>query len=1531
MERVKIIYVVDPFSRRKNVVKYEEYKPLAPALEYVPKDVDVVIALNGKVLSNDELLEPIPMEAELVVTPIVEGGHHGGAKNILKAVASIAVMVASVLIPPALGYSLTTLAGIAMSAGIAIGGSMLVNAIFPAPKIDLPKIGDFGGLSKETYGWEGIRSAVKQGTPIPVLYGKRKVGGNVISLSTYMYGQKQYLTMLLALTGHKVGSISDIEINNQPITNYHDVQYDTRLGTLTQTPIGFITESDTVNVEGQVLKQNTPVTVQTQGTAVEGLRINFLFPYGIFYANDKGGFDSRSVEIKIEYAPVGGSFVEWTVKYTAAQAKPLRYSEEITGLSPGQYQIRLTRLTKDNTNTRQEDEVKLESFSEVIFDKLAYPHTSLLGIKALATDQLSGSMPNVTCMVDRGNFDANNDFGVHTNLDGKPSSNPAWAVADLLTNKAYGGNYDLDWDAFNEWATFCSNNGYEVNIYFDSMINIWDAALQIARESKGILKIEGTKISVTIDDVGEPVQLFTVANIIEGSFKEHFLPLESRANCVEVTFFNEDHNYQREQFTLYLEDWNDEKEIKTDITLYGITNYQKAYEHARYMLNYNKYLTRAGEFDADIDAIACTVGDIVKLQYDVPNWGYGGRIVSADANGVILDQEITFEDGKSYKIVWRLQNDQQVEKEWTQSGTTTTNHIPLTLSDDEIPQQYDVYAVGETNFPYKLVRITGIDRKDDLTRHITWIEYNPSIYTDIPTPASLPDYNLDLSAKNLTVQQATYPKPTGDESGFHLNWSSNPTVLRWRIYYKIANPEGYGEHEYGYTFYGSDDYFDKWHFYQETSDTTIDVVFDNLYYTKYTFSVCGIGLTGVQNPDEGSQISIVPVTLNRKKPFFPSGATVSGTFTDKIHLTWTPAITTALNHYEVSYSENGVSKTVNVTTNSFTLSNPKQVSYTFDIVAIDRWGQPSEPITYTIDCPKPYFPESAVINGGFNCQIELIWTPVVTNYLDHYEVEYVESGSSKTVHSDNPYITIENPVQRSYSFTIIAIDRWGQSSNVLYYSIENAVPPTPSQPTLEAYFKTIKVSWQPINLPDIIGYNIYAGKETDESYKLEKVAFVQATDYKLKCDTGETWHVAISAVDCLGEGQISQEAVTTSITTDIKDYNLDLPLTKDIVFSVSNGQVAWTSGTLNYKGIVYDIPSGSTSYKYIWWSLTNPNEFQASNDKPILSRDIWLIAYFDGSNVYPATQNKIQHAGILQASSITADLIGVGQIRTEHLLAEAVTSEKIATFTITSDKFVSPLYGDLNQAMFYVKTVLSSGAEYKHEVTKTDLTGGTSVNCDATTHADYLSSLRAMTMTKWDDQGAVWDSGNWDIPIQTQCSWESAVLDMGQVFDLMMMFSFMVFSEDNYTVSVKGIYSSDNVNWGINDALNDGNWEDYKIVQAGDTYQASGTIHTFRYFKIQVNFNLANDLKRLILFNLHFYGNVINVFGFRRNVSVASGGTTFSLQGFRTIPSITVTPIGSNPLIPVILQQSTDSVVIKLFDLNGNDVGGNCNLTIIGA
>lgn len=1241
MEQVKVTRVVNPISNR-SIVEYVPYKPLIKVNDFLKEDdKDVVVAVNGNVISKEEYDCILPLEAEIIIVPIIEGGGGGGGgKDVVRAIASIAVLVAAIAAPYVIpGLVQGTLTASLVSAGIAIGGSMLVNALFPVPKSDMPELEDMG-MSEQTYGWQGIQSAVKQGNPIPVLYGKRRVGGNVIALSTILNGQKQYLNMEVAVAGHQVASISDVQINGQPSTNYHDITLSTRLGTNDQTPIPFMNKNETAHASGSALKYNVPVEVETTGDAIEGLKVNFMFPQGIFYSNDVGGLDARTVEIKIEYAKWNGSswdsYVAWkTASYSAAQASALRYSEEKEGLAAGKYKIRLTRLTADNTNSRQRDEVKLESFSEIIYDSYAYPCTALVGIQALATDQLSGNLPNITSLVDRGNF-ASTDIGVHTDLHGKPSSNPAWAVYDILTNTSYGGDYVIDLSSFTAWADFCTTNGYKCNTYFDGSLSVWDAALRIAREAKGILKIEGTKVGVQIDQADTPFQLFNVANIIEDTFKEHFLPLEGRANCAEVTFWNEEHDYQREQFMVYLSDWNTETEIKKSITLYTITKYDEAAKHAQYMLNYNKYLTRTGEFDADIDAISCTVGDVIKFQHDVPQWGEGGRIKSATTTQVVLDKELTFEDTKEYKIVWRLQDDRQVEKTWTQSGTVTTDTIPLTIDIGDVPSKYDIYAVGLSSFPYKLVRIVSIDKQDDLRRHISWIEYNPSIYTDIPSFPALPTPSYDLSAHDLTVEQGTHASPSGDKDVFKLFWRGSGDVLRWKVYYKYFGDLGFGLEEFGETNFGSPDITDRWHYYGDTHSNSMDVIFDNAYYEKYTFAVCGVALYGEESPDEASQVSII-TSSSLQKPFFPDGAAITSTFDTKLHIWWTKAICSAISHYEVSYTENGTNKTVSVETNELIINQPSQRDYSFSIVAVDKWGQSSEPLT----------------------------------------------GSAN-----------------------------------------NAVPSTPSAPTLTPHFSTIAVKWNLVSDNDIIGYNVYAGKTSADT----KVAFIQGDSYVLKCESGDTYYVAISAVDPFGEGNKSPETSTTALSAQLKDYNLDLPLTSGIEWSVSGSTAYWTEGELVYKNVVYSVSAGNTVDKYIWWDKNDsPTTFHHSNDRPAIGADVWLMAFYDSVNekIYPATQNKIQHAGLLQASTITADLIGANEIITNVANIKDAIIQNAKIISLHGEKIIAgtlvftALATDVTEKMFTsdVKDFSELGGTTKPE---DNATKGATWGIDIANQPDHL-------------------------------------------------------------------------------------------------------------------------------------------------------------------------------------------------------------------
>ncbi len=90
----------------------------------------------------------------------------------------------------------------------------------------------------------------------------------------------------------------------------------------------------------------------------------------------------------------------------------VRHVTRINLPSPGQWDIRITKLGSgqntstpsgaDNDSPRRGEEMWLTSIREIAHDALTYPNQILLGVRALATDQLSGSGVNVTAVVDHG-------------------------------------------------------------------------------------------------------------------------------------------------------------------------------------------------------------------------------------------------------------------------------------------------------------------------------------------------------------------------------------------------------------------------------------------------------------------------------------------------------------------------------------------------------------------------------------------------------------------------------------------------------------------------------------------------------------------------------------------------------------------------------------------------------------------------------------------------------------------------------------------------------------------------------------------------------------------------------------------------------------------------------------------------------------------------------------------------------------------------------------------------------------------------
>ncbi|MBU1742719.1 MAG: hypothetical protein KKC37_14350, partial [Proteobacteria bacterium] len=570
---------------------------------------EVQLFVSGRgIQAGPDMVYPLPGE-HWTIAPHLQGGgggSGGGGKDVGRSVAMLAIAIA-LTVAAVYSYGGTAkeagfawssfFSSMAAAAWVSVGG-MVVNAIFPPQTADIPQLdftGDWG--SSNTYGWD-IRNQDQPGFAIPVVYGTHRVGGQVIARHVTTDGDKQYLNILLAVSEGPIESITDLQINNQPVTNYKDVNTETKLGALDQTPVANFRNLYQDRPVDAIVSYGTPVTRQTQGTAVEGLEITLAFPRGL-YATSPGDLNPKTVSVKLEYREVGaGSWTAWdTVSITDNRSVALRRVFRKEGLTPGHYEVQVTRQTADDEGTSQQSTMYWSLLTEITTDDLAYPGVALYSVKLLATDQLSGGMPTITSLVARGDITVyEEDETPHT----VASDNPAWAAWDILNNSRYGAGIShtmLDYTAFKSWADWCDEmvpdglGGTEkrctLNIVLDSQMTVFEAASKACTAGRAALVTVGSKYSVVADRAVAPTNLYAVGNILADSLEITYLPMNERSREIEVQFANPLKEYRRD--TLSVVDQEAEYDNKSTLSLIGVTRKSQAVRLAKYMLYLNKY------------------------------------------------------------------------------------------------------------------------------------------------------------------------------------------------------------------------------------------------------------------------------------------------------------------------------------------------------------------------------------------------------------------------------------------------------------------------------------------------------------------------------------------------------------------------------------------------------------------------------------------------------------------------------------------------------------------------------------------------------------------------------------------------------------------------------------------------------------------------------------------------------------------------------------------------------------------------------
>lgn len=120
---------------------------------------------------------------EIRIVPVIIGSKRGGLLQTILGFALIAA-AAFPLLAPGISIAASNLM-FSVGAAMAVGG--VVQMLSPQPKgLAIKSSAD----NKPSYAFGGVTNTTSQGYPVPLMYGKRRIGGAVISAGIYVEDQQ---------------------------------------------------------------------------------------------------------------------------------------------------------------------------------------------------------------------------------------------------------------------------------------------------------------------------------------------------------------------------------------------------------------------------------------------------------------------------------------------------------------------------------------------------------------------------------------------------------------------------------------------------------------------------------------------------------------------------------------------------------------------------------------------------------------------------------------------------------------------------------------------------------------------------------------------------------------------------------------------------------------------------------------------------------------------------------------------------------------------------------------------------------------------------------------------------------------------------------------------------------------------------------------------------------------------------------------------------------------------------------------------
>lgn len=405
----------------------------------------------------------------------------------------------------------------------------------------------------------------------------------------------------------------------------------------------------------------------------------------------------------------------------------------------GQYEVRLRRLSADETDEKAVSEFTWAQMRSYQPDEADYTGQTRVGVRIRASGQLNGVIDEFNAIGESRVPAWNGSEFAET-----PTSNPAWAFLEMARgafdgdgNLLYGGGLPdsrIDIETIKEWADWCDLHGLTFDAVLDRKMSVEEALVTISQCGRAATTRQAGVLGVVWDAEDLPVTgMFGMPNIKAGSFKIEYVS-DALADEIIVKFINPDLGYRPDRVRVTVPDVASPQRPQ-EIELFGCTSKSMAGKIANLMAARQAYHRQRISWETDIEGLVVDRGNVAVLSHDLTQWSYSGRLVPDAAlsdSHLVLDRKVPFTEGETHYIMIRKPNGAMethavnyVSGETSELDLTSTTLSANPASDEPVDW---VWFFGPQATPGKKVKIVGVKPLNENLVRLTAVPEVPEYY-----------------------------------------------------------------------------------------------------------------------------------------------------------------------------------------------------------------------------------------------------------------------------------------------------------------------------------------------------------------------------------------------------------------------------------------------------------------------------------------------------------------------------------------------------------------------------------------------------------------------------------------------------------------------------------------------------------------------------------------------------------------------------------------------------------------------------------